>query len=248
VLDNYCWEASLSRIRERLTYANVAATLALFFALGGGAAYATHLVVRSSDIVDNQVKSSDVRDDSLTGGGLLGEDIREETLGAVPSAQNADQLDSLDSGDFLRSNGKAADAEQLDGRDSSQFIQGSGVAGGGARAITPGSFPTVLQMNDPGIRLAYSCPASNITTTNGILRIRNIGTQTVNLFSDNGGNNPNHFGSLPPDGAFDQSAAAPGEMITFGVQGSYIAMVTVFSVHRASDTTCHMQSQATVTR
>ncbi len=60
-------------LRTRLTYANVMATLALFVALGG-TAYAVD-TVRSSDIVDNEVYSADVRNDNLAGGGLTSGDI-----------------------------------------------------------------------------------------------------------------------------------------------------------------------------
>ncbi len=60
-------------LRKRLTYANVMATLALFVALGGSA-YAVN-TVRSSDIVDNEVYSADVRNDDLAGGGLTSGDI-----------------------------------------------------------------------------------------------------------------------------------------------------------------------------
>ncbi len=72
-------------IRARATYANVMATMALFFSLSG-VGMATHLVVKSSDIKDNQVKSADVRNDDLKGGGLTGKDIKESTLARVPSA------------------------------------------------------------------------------------------------------------------------------------------------------------------
>jgi hypothetical protein len=78
----------LSRIRSHLRQ-NVVAYVALFFALGGTSAYATHLVVRSSDIVDNQVKTADVRDDNLTGGGLGTADIAANALGTGDIAQNA---------------------------------------------------------------------------------------------------------------------------------------------------------------
>jgi hypothetical protein len=64
----------LRKLRSRLTYANVVATLALFVALGG-TAYAVN-TVGSSDIIDGQVKSvdigngevnsADVKDQSLT--------------------------------------------------------------------------------------------------------------------------------------------------------------------------------------
>ncbi len=73
----------MSRIRAHMTYANVVATVALFFAVGGGAAFATHLVVRSSDIVNGEVRGVDVS--NANGGSLTGNDIRESTLAGVPS-------------------------------------------------------------------------------------------------------------------------------------------------------------------
>lgn len=60
----------LTKIIERLTYANVVATLALFLALGGGAAVAAaHLArnsVGSAQIRAAAVSSSEVRDRSLS--------------------------------------------------------------------------------------------------------------------------------------------------------------------------------------
>jgi hypothetical protein len=57
--------------------------LALFLVLTSGAAYAANTVF-SSDIVDNEVYSADVRDDSLAGGGLTAVDLK---LGAVRSSE-----------------------------------------------------------------------------------------------------------------------------------------------------------------
>jgi hypothetical protein len=53
---------------------NVVAYMALFFALGTGGAYAAN-TIRSSDIVDNEVYSADVRNDGLSGGGLAAQDL-----------------------------------------------------------------------------------------------------------------------------------------------------------------------------
>jgi hypothetical protein len=67
----------MGRIRSRLTYANVMATLAVFLILGGGAYAAFHLPrnsVRSKNIVNGQVK---------------GTDVAEGTLGKVPGARSA---------------------------------------------------------------------------------------------------------------------------------------------------------------
>jgi hypothetical protein len=82
----------LGRLRERLTYANVISTLALFVALGTGTAYATHLVVRSSDVVNDTLLSEDLKNGAAVKGkdvvldSLRGPDIKESTLGRVPSA------------------------------------------------------------------------------------------------------------------------------------------------------------------
>ena len=63
-------------MRERLTYSNVVATLALFLALGLGGAYAADKItskdiakdaVTSKAIKNKTVKSKDVKDKTLTG-------------------------------------------------------------------------------------------------------------------------------------------------------------------------------------
>jgi len=51
----------LAKLRPRLTYANVMSTIAVFVALSTGGAYATHLVVNSSDVVDESLTGADVR-------------------------------------------------------------------------------------------------------------------------------------------------------------------------------------------
>ena len=53
----------VSKILARLSYANVAATLALFFALGG-TAYAA-ATIGSADIVNNSVRSADIHNHTL---------------------------------------------------------------------------------------------------------------------------------------------------------------------------------------
>jgi hypothetical protein len=91
----------LSRIRRN--HPTVVAYVALFFALGGAGAYADHLVVRSSDIVDNQVFSEDVRNDDLPNGGLGGADIAGLTHEDVANGSlfGADIADNSLSGDDI---------------------------------------------------------------------------------------------------------------------------------------------------
>jgi hypothetical protein len=71
----------LARFRSHLSFANVASALALFVALSTGGAYATHLVVDSSDVVDNSLTGGDVRGKSgnattpAVNGSLITDDI-----------------------------------------------------------------------------------------------------------------------------------------------------------------------------
>ena len=85
----------LSKLRSRLTYANVVATMALFVALGG-TAYAVN-TVGSSDIIDGQVKTADI------GNGEVGSaDVKDNSLNTfdVHSFLGVDIVDgSLDDQD-----------------------------------------------------------------------------------------------------------------------------------------------------
>ena len=97
----------LARIRDRLTYANVISTLALFAALGGGAYAAVQLPPKSvgtKQLKNKAVKRSKIAGKAVTGpkiapnavnsgkvgaDKLNGQDIAESTLGRVPEAQHA---------------------------------------------------------------------------------------------------------------------------------------------------------------
>ncbi len=95
----------LRTIRDRLTYANVMSTLAVFIALGGSSYAALKVgskeindgAVRSVDLRNNDVRGKDVRNGTLTGrdvkpNGIAGGSINESRLGKVPSAAGADRV------------------------------------------------------------------------------------------------------------------------------------------------------------
>ena len=69
------------KLRPHLTFANVASALALFIAVSTGGAYATHLVVNSSDVVNESLLSQDIKGTNGTAttaavnGSLTGADI-----------------------------------------------------------------------------------------------------------------------------------------------------------------------------
>jgi hypothetical protein len=89
----------MRRIRRRLTYANVMVTVLAFIILGGGSAMAAFVVSNNSQVAPNTIfghnapagKNKNVVADSLTGA-----DVKESTLGQVPSAANgARRIDYL---------------------------------------------------------------------------------------------------------------------------------------------------------
>ncbi len=99
----------MRRLKERLTYANVVSSLALFLVIAGGTAYAANTVF-SSDIVNNEVYGADVRDDSLAGGGLGNVDLK---AGSVRSSEVAN--DSLAGADIDESSLKQGTTWRLVG-------------------------------------------------------------------------------------------------------------------------------------
>ena len=113
----------MRRIRNRLTYANVVATLALVIAVAGGTAYAANTVF-STDIVDGEVKiadigqgavaTSEVLNDTATGGGLTAADLRSGSVGSAEIAtggvRSADVQDDTSNGGGLTSTDLAEDS------------------------------------------------------------------------------------------------------------------------------------------
>lgn len=75
------------RLRLRLTYANVIATLSLFLALGGGAAYAATHLSRNS-VGTKQLKKDAVTSAKIKDGSLLAADFKS---GQLPAGERGPQ-------------------------------------------------------------------------------------------------------------------------------------------------------------
>ena|ERR1700761_5660859 len=127
----------------KLTYANVIATVALFLALGGGAAAATHLgraTVGTAQLKPAAVTGAKVKDGSLTGA-----DVATSTLGKVPTAGRADTATSADraaTAGRADSAGRADIASSLTEPEAIHFLGNPGEPGFGAGVaeVTPVGF------------------------------------------------------------------------------------------------------------
>ena len=82
----------MKRLRSKLTYANVMATIAVFIALGG-AAYAAGLPKNS--VGSKQIKKNAVSGAKIKKGAVTGAKIKLASLGTVPRAADAQTLQSL---------------------------------------------------------------------------------------------------------------------------------------------------------
>jgi hypothetical protein len=95
-------EYSMRRIRSKITYANVVATLALFIALGGVSYAAVKLPknsvgekqIKKNAVTDKKIKKSTITGDKIKNGTIKGADISLGSLGVVPSAAHAATADN----------------------------------------------------------------------------------------------------------------------------------------------------------
>jgi hypothetical protein len=83
----------LTKLRQRLTYANAMSTIAVFIALGGSS-YAA-LTIRGSDIENRSIPAKKLKRNSLTY-----REIRESRLSRVPRARRADRLGRFTAADL----------------------------------------------------------------------------------------------------------------------------------------------------
>ncbi len=115
----------MKRLHDKLTYANVVASLALFVALAGGTAFAAKQMLPKNSVGTKQLKNNAVTTAKIKNGAVTGAKINASSLGTVPSAADASHAASADN------------ATSLGGTAASGYIK-SGQAAGGALS---GSFP-----------------------------------------------------------------------------------------------------------
>lgn len=146
----------MRKIRAKLTYANVTATLALFLALSGGVALAASHLAKNS-VGPRQLKKNAVTTAKIRNGAVTGSKVKLATLGKVPSAARADA---------------ATSADALQGLPAAAFVKGGGQLLTGRAVLDYGqSGVPVLQV--PGIGpLEAGCTAGK-TYPEGVWRLLN---------------------------------------------------------------------------
>jgi hypothetical protein len=140
-------------LRRHITYANIVSTLALVLALSGGAVYAAGKIggnqIRKGAIHSFHIKNKQVKRQDIAGGSinsrkvsnesLTGKDIKEATLGLVPTAEDARTVNGITE--------RVVRASQADPSGANQVVAQGGLAvllvctGGNAVMQVHGSAP-----------------------------------------------------------------------------------------------------------
>jgi hypothetical protein len=117
-------------MRRHLTYANVMSTLAVFLAVGGGAAYAANTVF-STDIVNGEVKTPDIASNAVVTGKIGNGAVTNAKIGdgAVTNAKIGDgAVTSAKIGDGAVTNFKLGSGVVTHSKLGPSSIDGSNVA------------------------------------------------------------------------------------------------------------------------
>ena len=230
---------------------NIIGYIALFFALSTGSAVALNgsNTVFTDDIVDNQVYSADVRNDTLAGGGLGAVDLRADSVGRSEVADN-----SLTRADIANTASGSDDitADLLDGINSSGFVQVDPVG-----ASDRGSFLSnrvVLVPADPDKHL-FSLPRLGELTAHCFddhaeIRWRNTTPWIIDRWQEVNGSWS--AGLVGPQGLarVAHSDSWPGGTLALGLGNDpgprSIAIVHGFAFQGTNGAPCGLQAQATV--
>ncbi len=108
------------RIRPKLTYANVVATIALFIALGGASAFAAAQLAKNS-VGTKQLKDGAVTGEKIKNATITSSKINLSSLRTVPNASHADTATSANTAGHAGTATSAGNADQLGGSPPSAY-------------------------------------------------------------------------------------------------------------------------------
>jgi len=140
--------------KHRLSYANVASTIAVFLALGGGVAYAAN-EIRSGDIAPGAVRTSDIHKRAVTSGKLAVGAVRSNQIadGSVGSRQigaSAVAPSNLEFPVFIAATPSGGSAPVTSGPDPYPVANGSWAQGPGQIQVLFGAAAATLAYDDSG--------------------------------------------------------------------------------------------------
>ena len=144
-------------MRRHLTYANVMATIAVFLALGGGAAFAATQVLPRNSVGAAQLKKNAVTGRAIRDGSITGADVKESALAKVPSAAKADHATLADNATHAVSADSATRATTAGSATTAATAASATTAGSAATATKAANADAVGGLSAAQLKLR--CPA-----------------------------------------------------------------------------------------
>ena len=229
---------------RRPSHATIVAYLALFVALGGTSYAAITLKrgsVKGKHIAKNAVTSPKVKNGSLRLGDFA--------AGQLPRGEKGEpgpRGEAGETGPAGAPNPNAVNSDQLDGIDSSEFLRGRGRSFTNSTSLAPGTVAGSfidLPTETFHFGLQYSCPAGNPSIAAGTLILTNRLNTPVNVFTDTGADNPGHI-ELAANATLNIPTTNPDDWIDLHVlprQTFGAARVSIAVLHRTNNCLLHAQ-------
>lgn len=171
-------------LRSRMTYANVAATIALFLAVGGGTVYAAHELgkndVHSKNIAPKAVKASDLAKDAVTSPKIKDGSVQPADLAAgVIAGLSSDVTGSASGGPRGSLNTSTTTGLPLTG--TTTFTPQAGqVSALAAQAQFTVATTNALNFCDPSVFLLLNGQQTRVFLSPDDVNTTTLSTQTVN--------------------------------------------------------------------
>lgn len=174
----------MMQLRDRLTYANLMATVAVFIALGGSAYAAAHLKrnsVGTSALRKNAVTSAKVKDGSLLAGDFM--------AGQLPVGERGPQGAPGATNVVVRYGQEAKPKQAEEGESNARCLSGEAVTGGGFdfSNVEPESFEFFVQADRPSSEqeveghVSFPAPSDVSPATGWLVAMSNETTNTFDF-------------------------------------------------------------------
>jgi hypothetical protein len=152
----------MSKLRGRLSFANVMSVIAVFIALGG-ASYAAVKLPKNS-VGPKQLKKDAVTTAKIKNGAVTGPKLNLSTLGTVPEASHANSADHATAADHANSADRANSADTVGGLSVVKFAR--------AGPVSFASPVTIVSLD--GLRLDYACQEGPMSDTIDLRAITSV--------------------------------------------------------------------------
>jgi hypothetical protein len=157
----------MSKLRGRLSFANVMSVIAVFIALGG-ASYAAVKLPKNS-VGPKQLKKDAVTTAKIKNGAVTGPKLNLSTLGTVPEASHANSADHATAADHANGADHANSADTVGGLSVVKFARA-----GPASLASP-----VTIMSLGGLRFDYACQVGPMTDTVDLRAITSVNGASI---------------------------------------------------------------------